>query len=236
MTTLRLRWSDRYARAFPPRLLRLLALPLGRHLNTDDAYRWEATRMLNNAFCYVQQEGIEGDYAEFGVFEGRLLSAAWQAIQRYGLSRASMHAYDSFEGLPAVQGVDEYGPFRTGQFRSPRRVFDAETRKIPAERLTVTEGLFDVSLPGADKHRIAVAWVDCDLYQSTVPVLDFLTTQLQDGAVLVFDDWFCFHGRPDRGEQRACREWLDANTEISLVPYRDFHWAGRSFLVNRDQR
>jgi hypothetical protein len=115
-------------------------------------------------------------------------------------------------------------------------VFDAETRKIPAERLTVTGGLFDVSLPRADRHRIAVAWVDCDLYESTVPVLDFLTTQLQDGAVLVFDDWFCFHGRPDRGEQRACREWLDANPEISLVPYRDFHWAGRSFLVNRDQR
>jgi hypothetical protein len=80
-------------------------------------------------------------YAEFGVFEGRLCSAAWQAIQRYGPSRVSMHAYESFEGLPAVQRVDEDGPFRTGEYRSPRHVFDAETRKIPAERLTVTEGL-----------------------------------------------------------------------------------------------
>ena len=230
----RWRWSDAYARAFPPRLLRLLALPLGRHLNTDDAYRWEATRMLHNAFNYVRNEGVEGDYAEFGVWEGRLVAAAWEAIQRHGLSRMSMHAYDSFEGLPAVQGVDEGGPFSTGQFHGPRHVFDAETRKIPAERLTVTAGLFDDSLPQAEKHRIAVAWVDCDLYESTIPVLEFLTTQLQDGSVLVFDDWFCFHGRPDRGEQRACREWLDASPEISLVPYRDFHWAGRSFLVNRD--
>jgi O-methyltransferase len=192
--------------------------------------------MLNDAFCYVQQEGIEGDYAEFGVFQGRLCSAAWEAIERYGLShRVSMHAYDSFQGLPAARGVDEGGPFRKGQYHGPRRMFDYETRKIPADRLTVTEGFFDVSLPRAEKHRIAVAWVDCDLYESTVPVLDFLTSQLQDGSVLVFDDWFCFHGRPDRGEQRACREWLDANPEISLVPYRDFHWAGRSFLVNRNQ-
>jgi O-methyltransferase len=191
--------------------------------------------MLNNAFCYVQQEGIEGDYAEFGVWQGRLFTAAWEAIQRYGLTRVSMHAYDSFEGLPPAKGVDEGGPFRAGQFRSDRDRFDAETRKIPADRLTVTEGLFDASLPRAEKHRIAVAWVDCDLYESTVPVLDFLTTQLQDGSVLVFDDWFCFHGRPDRGEHRACREWLDANPEISLVPYRDFHWAGRSFLVNIDR-
>lgn len=234
--TRHLRWTERYARAFSPRLLRLLSHPLGRHLNTDDAYRWEATRMLNDAFCYVRNEGMDGDYAEFGVAGGRLCLAAWLAIERYGLSRTSMHAYDSFEGLPTPQGVDEGGPFMAGQFRSPRSVFEVETRKIPAERLTVTEGLFDASLPKADKHRIAVAWVDCDLYESTVPVLDFLTTQLQDGSVLVFDDWFCFHGRPDRGEQRACREWLDANPEISLVPWRDFHWAGRSFLVNLDQR
>jgi len=109
----------------------------------------------------------------------------------------SMHAYDSFEGLPAVQGVDEDGPFRTGEYRSPRRAFDAETRKIPAERLTVTGDSSMSRSRGADKHRIAVAWVDCDLYESTVPVLDFLTTQLPDGAVLVFDDWFRFHGRPD---------------------------------------
>jgi O-methyltransferase len=191
--------------------------------------------MLNNAFCYVQQEGIEGDYAEFGVLEGRTFSEAWQAVLRYGLSRTAVHAYDSFEGLPDVQGVDEGGPFSTGQFKSARHVFDAATRNIPADRLTVTEGFFDASLPRAEKHRIAVAWVDCDLYESTVPVLDFLTSQLLDGSVLVFDDWFCFHGRPDRGEQRACREWLSAHPEIRLVPYRDFHWGGRSFLVNRDQ-
>ena len=175
-----------------------------------------------------------GDYAEFGVFQGRLVTAAWEAIQRYGLSRTSIHAYDSFEGLPAMQGVDEGGPFRRGEYQSPKGVFEAETRKIPRERLTVTEGLFDVSLPRADKHRIAIAWVDCDIYESTVPVLEFLTTQLQDGSVLVFDDWYRFHGRPDRGEHRACREWLEANPDISLIPYRDFHWAGRSFLVNRD--
>ncbi len=191
--------------------------------------------MLNAAFNFVQHEGIDGDYAEFGVFEGRLVSAAWEAIQRYGL-RASIHAYDGFEGLPAAQGLDEDGPFKQGQFRSPKRVFETETRRIPADRLTVTEGLFDASLPRAEKHRLAVAWVDCDLYESTVPVLDFLTPQLQDGSVLVFDDWFCFHGRPDRGEQRACSEWLDANPEISLIPYRDYHSFGRSFLVNIDQR
>src|SRR5919199_3538083 len=229
----RLRLWDRWARLIPARMLRPVALPLGRQLNTADGFIWESARMLNTAFGYVENEGIDGDYAEFGVLEGRTFREAANAAARFGLDRVRFHAYDSFEGLPRVEGVDAGGPFRTGQFASPREVFDQETAAIPEGRVTVTEGFYEQTLLTAEKHRIAVAWIDCDLYESTVPVLDFLTDQLQDGSVLIFDDWFCFHGRPDRGEQRACGEWLQAHPEIRLVAYRDFHWAGRSFLVNR---
>ncbi|MEA2177141.1 MAG: O-methyltransferase [Solirubrobacteraceae bacterium] len=202
-------------------------------MRTDDGFIWESARMLNQAFGYVRNERIAGDYAEFGVLEGRTFVEAWYAAQRHGLGHVGFHAYDSFAGLPEVEGVDAGGPFSRGEFASPRSVFDRVTSPVPSSRMTVTEGFYDRTLPGADKRPDAVAWIDCDLYESTVPVLDFLTDQLQDGSVLIFDDWFCFHGRPDRGEQRACGEWLAAHPEISLVPYRDFHWAGRSFLVNR---
>jgi hypothetical protein len=202
-------------------------------MHTADAFLWESARMLNDAFGYAANEGIEGDYAEFGVLEGRTFAEAGNAAERWGLSTMRFHAYDSFEGLPEVEGVDADGPFRTGQFSSPRTVFDKATERIPTVRRTVTQGFYDQTLPTAEKHRLAIVWIDCDLYESTVPVLEFITDQLQDGSVLIFDDWFCFHGRPDRGEQRATGEWLDAHPEIRLVPYRDFHWAGRSFLVNR---
>jgi hypothetical protein len=65
-----------------------------------------------------------------------------------------------------------------------------------------------------------------------VCALDFVTDLVQDGTVVAFDDWYNFRARPDRGEQRACREWLERNPAITLVPYRDFHWAGRAFVVN----
>jgi hypothetical protein len=104
--------------------------------------------------------------------------------------------------------------------------------------VTVVEGFFDTSLdrsqqPAMGLDAAAIVWIDCDLYVSTVPVLDYITDLLVDGSVVVFDDWYCYHARPDRGEQRACTEWLDRNPDVTLVPYRDFHWAGRSFIVNR---
>jgi hypothetical protein len=91
-----------------------------------------------------------------------------------------------------------------------------------ASKLHVVEGWFSDSLTednpavrGLDK--VAIAWVDCDLYESTVPVLNFLTNRLQDGSLIFFDDWFCLKGHPDRGEQRACREWLERNPQVRLT-------------------
>lgn len=225
---------DFWARIVPPRYLRAATLPIGRQLSAEDGFRFEAARMLNMAFGYVFNEKLSGDYAEFGVLRGRTFLEAWLAVQRYELAETRLHAYDSFTGLPEVTGADRGGPFHSGQFAATRQRFDRTTRAIPADRMTVTEGFFADSLPGAAKHRLAVAWVDCDLYESAVPVLEFLSDQLVDGSVLIFDDWFCFHGRPDKGEQKACQEWLARHPDIRLVQYRDFHWGGRAFIVNRD--
>jgi hypothetical protein len=95
-------------------------------------------------------------------------------------------------------------------------------------------GYFDETLKELETDRkFAVAWIDCDLYESTVPVLEWLADKLVDGAVVCFDDWFTFRGKPDKGEQRAAAEWLERNPSISLMQYRDFHWAGRSFLFHK---
>jgi O-methyltransferase len=80
-------------------------------------------------------------------------------------------------------------------------------------------------------ERIAVAWIDCDLYESTVPVLKFITPHLCVGSVIVFDDWRCYRNHPDFGEQRACREWLEANPGIKLRELLSFGWNGIAFTI-----
>ena len=70
-----------------------------------------------------------------------------------------------------------------------------------------------------------------NLYSSTKQALDFLTDYLADGAILVFDDWYCFKGYPHLGEEGACNAWLQENANIKLVPFRRFGWHGMSFIA-----
>ena len=198
----------------------------------------EAAHVLSLAFNYAHSEGIPGDYAEFGVWQGRTFIEAWRLGRGAGTPRRYF-AYDSFEGLPEAEGVDETGRWETGEFSHSRRAFEARLRRarVPAADVEIVEGFFDATLDPAvvEPRQVAIAWVDCDLYASTVPVLDFLTGRLAQGAILLFDDWFCFKGDPTVGEAKACAEWLERNPGITLIPWRQFNWAGQAFIVRLDE-
>ncbi len=229
-----------FPRVVPWKLLAPLTLPIGRQLKTKWHFWYESARMIETAFGFAFNNGVSGDYLEFGVYQGRTFTDAWEASCRYTMSDMRFHAFDSFEGLPEPGREDEGGGFSGGQFRCERDKFEAtlRRRKVDFSRVSVHEGMFNRTLaePGSLQslgiRKASVVWIDCDLYASTVPVLRALTDVVVDGTILVFDDWFCFNGRPDRGEQRACGEWLNDNPHIRLVEYQKFHWAGASFIVN----
>jgi hypothetical protein len=217
-----------------------LTLPVGWQLKTRWHTRYEYARMIETAFGFIQNNRVAGDYLEFGVYCGRTFTEAWHASRRYALADMRFHAFDSFDGLPEPEDADRGGSFHRGQFRCDRATFERTLarQRVERSRIAIHPGLFETTLAerGSLKTlgvaKAAIAWIDCDLYASTVPVLRALTDVLVNGSVLVFDDWYCFHGRPDRGEQRACSEWLSANPHIRLVEYQKFHWAGASFIVN----
>ena len=74
--------------------------------------------------------------------------------------------------------------------------------------------------------------IDCDLYNSARQALEFVQPFLQDGTVLLFDDWLCYRADPEKGEQRAAREWIGESKSIELIPYRDYANVGQAFIVN----
>jgi O-methyltransferase len=195
---------------------------------------------LNLAMHYVQMSRLTGDYLEFGVWQGKTFAAACYLARKRKLPM-NFYAFDSFAGLPVNQEKDASGHqmYKGGTFNCSESEFLKNVRRTGADtkRIITVPGWFEESLQPdnpklAELRKAAVVWVDCDLYGSTVSVLNFLTPYLQYGTLVFFDDWLAYRADPNAGEQRAFREWLDANPHLSAVEFLRVGWHGFSFVMH----
>lgn len=214
-----------------------------------------ANGALRTGASFVAWNQVEGDYLEFGVFEGQSFAEAYRALERQRaiVRKAVPHtpqfkqwlatppryfAFDSFEGLPdgdAARQVD----YHAGAYACSERQFRANiaAKGVDLGRVITVPGMYDQSLLPAVKERnqlrrAGLVLIDCDLYESTVPVLDFITDLVGQGTIIIFHDWFRFKGDPRQGEQRACAEWLARNPQLELIEYWREGPQAMSFLVN----
>ena len=195
--------------------------------NSTPYFAHQKYALIENVFKRIKKWGIPGDYFEFGLYQGKAFLSAFELKKKYNLD-IHLYGFDSFEGLPEFTGKDaSYGVFRPGQYACSLDHFQKTMSnwKVPEECYTLVPGFFDTSLHSDEVKRLpikncAVAYIDCDLYDSTVPVLDFLTTYLTTGSIIIFDDWFSFAGDPNAGQIRAAREWLEKNKHLNLLEYQ----------------
>lgn len=191
-------------------------------------------RLLDTIMGFVKDCKVEGCYMEFGSADGDSLGDSFAAARRRGLAM-DFYVFDSFQGLPKPTGLDGDGStYQEGQFACGLEQFKRNVRRLGVDlnRVTLCPGWYSQTLTPELKRKLpvrkaAVVLIDCDLYESTVPVLEFITDYIQDGTVLIFDDWFSYQGRTDRGEARAFTEWLRRNSAIKA---KEYHRTGRTIM------
>lgn len=212
---------------------------------------------FRSTFEYVYGCHIPGAIAEFGCFEGFSSLLLADLIVEFDaqtefystLHPRHMYVYDSFEGFPkSTNAVDSisYEVIDTGYWREHEDASPPGTeemlRREFAHRFgetgwTVVRGMFEDSLASTPIQReVAIANLDCDLYASSVQVLDHLLGDklMPDGAVLLMDDYNCNRANPRFGMRRAMRECF-ARTD-GFYEYSEFlryGWHGRAFFVHR---
>ncbi len=152
-------------------------------------------------------------------------------------------AFDSFEGLPSLASGDETTPdFTAGMYACSQDQFitNVTAAGVPRERFIAVKGFFEASCTPETKaaitlNKAAVVWIDADLYSSTLTALNFVSDVLQDGTILIFDDWFSFRGSPNQGEQRAFREWAASpliSQKFTFQEYQRETWKRMSFVTS----
>lgn len=128
--------------------------------------------LLNHALSAARLEGL---VLEFGVRHGHSIRHI------AGRVNGPVYGFDSFSGLPSSWGHEPKGVYST----------EGELPSVQ-ENVTLIPGWFEDTLPDfmeAQPGPVRFANIDCDIYESTVTVLEHFAPRIEAGTVLVFDEY-----------------------------------------------
>lgn len=196
---------------------------------------------IQKSFQYIQSAKLPlfGDYYEFGLFRGYTFLKAYQYSQELDVNNVNFYGFDSFQGLPAVNGVDRHdGRFYEGQFSCAKKsvIKHLKNHGMDMHKAHLIEGYYEDSLTAQLKTQYdfkpaLVVLLDCDLYSSTQEVLAWMDSYLQNGTILLFDDWFSFGDDQSLGQQKALAEFLLTRPNYQVEHLWRFSKHGNAFVL-----
>ena len=194
---------------------------------------------LIDAVRYCVARGLDGSFAECGVWLGGSVLAMILTLQELGQADREIYLYDTFEGMtqptaldtslfeqPALQTWD--AAVRSGQLPweglfSPEAFNEGKVRSLlletgyPADLLHFVRGPVEKTLPDNAPDQLALLRLDTDWYQSTRHELVHLFPRLRSGGVLIVDDYGHWEGA-----RRAVDEYLAAAHSPLLLTRIDY--------------
>lgn len=195
-----------------------------------------------NTFDFLTDNRIKGDYLEFGCHRARTFRMALTEARKHNLDDMSFWAFDSFEGLPPLENPSSVETWVEGALRTDAREFGRmiTDHGIYVDRVHAIKGFYADRLSNGlvkcfayDGTKAALITVDCDLYESAVPVFNFIDPLLQEGTVIYIDDLFAgFKGNPYKGVALAFKEY-QAQTGWKFLPHLSVGWWGKSYIAYR---
>lgn len=198
---------------------------------------------------YVTNSRISGDVMEFGTFHGYTARTFAELMRGYG-SDKELHLYDSWQGFPSMEGNDARCPevtqHKTWKQGDCTPVIENADKIIHSvlnliyPRVFTHKGFYNKETP--IPKACSVLHIDCDLYESTNTVFQLTLGALQQGSVILFDDWNNNFASNDFGERKAARgffsssEWPATTCEIffnHLEPWFIYGSSGKAFIVQK---
>ena len=192
------------------------------------------------AFEFITENSMEGDYHEFGCHRCRTFRMALEANKHFLQNKMKFYAYDSFKGLPKVEQDHQFDSrWDPGSLHTSKKKFiDLILESgFELENIKLIEGFYNESLPKINHEKMygqrkaSLINIDCDLYESAIPVFSHISNLLQEGTILYIDDYFAgYKGNPLKGVSGAMKEWI-RELEWELEPYRDVGFTGKSYII-----
>ena len=168
---------------------------------------------VKNLALARQFKHVAGSVVECGVWKGGMSAGLAEILgpDRY------YYLFDSFEGCPKAKEIDGPKAIQWQQDTGSPHYYNNSSADISfsqemmqragANRCTIIKGLFDNTLPEFKAEGgIAILRLDGDWYGSTMTCLEYLFPQVNEGGVIIIDDYYVFDGCA-----RAVHDYLSRN-------------------------
>lgn len=192
--------------------------PAARRLSRDGMTYLKPAKLLRieQSLAKVGQEGIPGDYLEFGVALGGTSALIAPAARRAG---ARFMGFDVFGMIPPPEsehddaksrdryveiaagkatgiGDETYYGYRTDLVDHVAKLLEREGAPVDGDRVQLVPGLFEESWPkvAGNVTAIAFAHIDCDWHDPVRFCLEAVTPRLSVGGIVVIDDYHDYEG------------------------------------------
>ena len=193
--------------------------------------------MIKKAMWNCELEEVSGGYFEFGVYEGTSLYTALKAHKniKSKISR-NFYGFDSFdEGFKYFDKRDVHPFFKEGDFVSSYE--KVKKRFANFKHVKLIKGYFEETVAngkGSDIHgndKCAIIFIDCDLMNPAMVALDYIKPLLQEGTIVIIDDYYAYKGKEDLGTYGAFHKFLHNNPHIKAREFADYGYGGKSFII-----
>lgn len=199
---------------------------------------------LIRAVDYVVGDGIEGDFAECGVWRGGSIMTMALRLQELGVTDRPIWLYDTFGGMTAPTAEDvEAGTGRTAaEMLETTEVGDGNNvwcvaseddvranvtgTGYPSDQFRFVVGDVARTLHEQVPDRISLLRLDTDWYESTRLGLEILYPRLAVGGVCILDDYGHW-----QGARQAVDEYFAAAGHRPFMHPIDY--SGRIFVKTR---
>jgi predicted O-methyltransferase YrrM len=177
----------------------------------------------NLKFC-LDNINIDNDKThilEFGTGGGRSILFIKEELDKQE-KKFEVFGFDSNIGLPEDWVSD------SGEVVAPKErlwiseeIAEACMAAYEKNNITFFEGWFKDTIPMYKKQakNIALLHIDCDIYSSTMEVLNNLNEFIVPGTIIIFDEWFYNYNKKYHDhEQKAFYEWVEnKNREFKFL-------------------
>ncbi len=202
----------------------------------------EKYKAIKKAMYLTALEQLPGDYLEFGVFTGSSFVFAMhihRKLQYLSKHPTKFYGFDSFEGFGEVQEVDTHPFYTNDTFRvDANKVISNIKKQGRGCQIELVKGYFNESIKGRSASSMGieksrVIFIDCDLKAPSAVALEFIKPTLQQGTILIMDDFYSYKGDPSLG---VCGAFEDFNRSFTNIEWRrifDYGYGGAAFILAR---